>query len=75
MIRLKKGPKPQVLGERAELWTREYLDALASGDKEKIRTKRKRYNHSQIKEALISETKAKMCVLRVECHCSGTWGH
>ena len=59
MIRLKKGPKPEVLVERAELWTREYLEALASGDKKKIKAKRKRYNHSQIKEALISETKAK----------------
>ena len=53
MIRLTKAPKPRILEDHAEVWTREYLELLEAGDDvpDGIRY---RYRHAQIKETLSS---------------------
>ncbi len=56
MIRLVKGPKPDVLRRNAKRWTDELLDALQRGDAKEIRNKKSRYNHGEIKTALRYET-------------------
>ncbi len=51
MIRLRKGPPPPVLVEKAEDWTKEFLDAIASGG-EISKTIRFRYRDPKIKAAI-----------------------
>lgn len=50
MIRLHKGPPPDILVEKAAEWTKEYKDALAAGTL--TDTIRYRYRHADIKTAL-----------------------
>jgi hypothetical protein len=50
LIRLHKGPPPDVLVEKAAEWTKEYKDALASGTM--TEAVRYRYRHADIKAAL-----------------------
>ncbi|QTW18704.1 HNH endonuclease [Comamonas kerstersii] len=59
MIKLNKGPEPDILTRNKEQWTRELLDACASKDEERIKTLTKRYNHQDIKSALKEETRQK----------------
>lgn len=59
MRKLSKGPKPQVLQENEEQWQNELMAAIASGDKEEISKKIKRYGHKDIKDALIAENHGK----------------
>lgn len=54
MIRITKGPKPKILEKNAEVWTHEYLAALACGNVSK--TVANRYNKLSIKKALLKET-------------------
>lgn len=54
MIKLQKGPEPNVLQADAERWTAELL---AAGDKAKA--KNSRYGHPDVKAALIAETNGK----------------
>lgn len=51
MIRLHKGPPPDILVNNVAEWTKEYADALASGTPVS-RTIRYRYRHGDIKAAL-----------------------
>lgn len=59
MRKLSKGHKPQVLQENEEQWQNELMAAIASGDKEEIGKKTKRYGHKDIKDALIAENHGK----------------
>ncbi|AHD02961.1 HNH endonuclease [Leisingera methylohalidivorans] len=59
MRKLSKGPKPQVLLDNEEQWKKELMDAIASGDKEEIAKKTKRYGHKDIKDALVAENYGK----------------
>jgi len=54
MRKLTKGPIPQILEENADLWTTEILAALDAGENP-TNTQKRRYNHPQIKEAIVSE--------------------
>ena len=56
MIRLAKGPAPNVLNRNAVRWTDELLEALRNGDVREIRNKKGRYSHDEIKKALRDET-------------------
>src|SRR5947209_8328121 len=53
MIRLNKGPKPQILTENEAAWTA----TVANG--EATPAEKARYRHPEIKEALVSETHGK----------------
>lgn len=59
MIRLHKGPPPDILVKNAAQWTKEYADALAAGTM--TDTVRYRYRHADIKAALRAESHNK-CV-------------
>ncbi|WP_080995825.1 HNH endonuclease [Comamonas testosteroni] len=59
MIKLNKGPEPEVLIQNKERWTRELLEACAAEDGERIKTLTKRYNHPDVKSALKEETRQK----------------
>ncbi len=50
MIRLHKGPPPDILVRKADEWTKEFMVALASGTM--TDTIRYRYRHAEIKAAL-----------------------
>jgi hypothetical protein len=58
MIRLTKGPVPQILKDKAKEWTDALLAARTGGDKSS-EAQRSRYRHVQIKTALIEETHGK----------------
>jgi uncharacterized protein (TIGR02646 family) len=58
MIQLKKTPVPEILVRQEENWTRELMDAIATGEKLSDARKR-RYNNKEIKEALLRETSGK----------------
>ena len=55
MIKLEKGDEPVVLAENARRWTRAVVDKMAAGETP-TRTEKKRYNHPDIKRALVAET-------------------
>jgi len=55
MIKLDKSPCPQVLTDNKDSWTRELLEALSCGDT-LTTTQKTRYNHRDIKDALVAET-------------------
>ncbi|AFT69515.1 HNH endonuclease family protein [Alloalcanivorax dieselolei B5] len=59
MIKLTKGPEPEVLINNKGRWTRDLLAAIEEGNAEKIRAVTKRYNHSEVKTALKEETRQK----------------
>ncbi|MGV6840628.1 MAG: HNH endonuclease [Planktomarina sp.] len=59
MRKLTKGPKPQVLIDNEEQWKRDLMQAVLADDKDEITKKTKRYNHKQVKDALIKETHGK----------------
>lgn len=58
MIKLTKGPKPQILIDNADQWTAEYLAYLSAGQKPSD-TIAHRYNHTDIKASLETETHEK----------------
>jgi len=58
MIRLQKGPVPDVLLRNAVKWTQKYLEALQSG-KKTSKSVRFPYRHKQIKEAIRKESHSK----------------
>jgi len=58
MIKLEKGPEPQILTDHADEWLEELMEALAIGTK-KADYLKSRYRHRDIKVALIEETFAK----------------
>src|SRR5436853_4660489 len=58
MIYLNKGAKPEILAEHAKNWTTELLEAIAAGTSLSEARKR-RYNHDDIKQALLAETYGK----------------
>lgn len=58
MIKITKGDCPRILQENATSWTQTLLTKLASGE-EPTATERSRYNHPEVKEALVKETYGK----------------
>jgi hypothetical protein len=57
LIRLHKGPPPDILVKKADDWTKEYKDALAA--KTMTDTIRYRYRHEEIKAALRRDSHSK----------------
>lgn len=55
MIKLEKGPKPEILETNGAEWTRILVEKRSSGE-EPTSTEKTRYRHPQIKEALVTET-------------------
>ncbi len=55
MIRLSKGPKPQILVENGEAWTSEYLN----WSEQPVGTGPRPYAHPEIRSALEDETRSK----------------
>lgn len=58
MIKLIKGDKPAILDEKAAEWTAQVQTALANGD-ELSKSLKSKYNHSDVKSAIVSETSGK----------------
>ena len=58
MIQLKKGTEPEILARNGSEWTKVVLDKLKNRET-LTETERKRYNHPQIKKALVEETYGK----------------
>lgn len=58
MVKLSKEPKPQILIDNAETWTKEYLDCIQR-NVSPSETIAHRYNNSEIKSALEKETNGK----------------
>ena len=58
MIRLKKGSEPVVLSQHAAKWTSVVIKRLEAGEIP-TRAEKSRYNHFDIKQALIAETHGK----------------
>jgi uncharacterized protein (TIGR02646 family) len=58
MIKLQKGGPPQVLIDNAVAWTKVVVDRLAAGEKP-TNTEKNRYNHRDVKAALVAETRGK----------------
>lgn len=58
MRTLTKGVAPNILNEQALNWTNELLSTLAVGD-DPTTTQKTRYNHRDIKQAILAETKNK----------------
>lgn len=58
MIKLAKGDAPDVLADNAAKWTAELAAEIAKGG-DKIAYRKSKYNHPQVKAALIAETKSK----------------
>lgn len=67
MIKLIKGPEPEVLVDNKENWTRDLLSAIQAGNMDRVKTLTKRYNHREVKAALKKETRHKCayCEARV----------
>ena len=58
MIKLEKGDEPTVLSRNARRWTQAVMSKLAAGETPS-RTEKSRYNHPDIKRALVAETHGK----------------
>lgn len=58
MIKLQKGEQPQVLADNAAAWTKVVVDKLTAGEMP-TKTEKGRYNHAEVKSALIAETRGK----------------
>lgn len=56
MIKLQKGPEPQVLTDNAAKWLKDLKCAIASEDKKSISNAKSKYNNKSIKDALKKET-------------------
>lgn len=61
MIKVEKGPEPEILINNSVQWLNDLECAIASGDKTNISKMKSRYNHKDIKDALKKETHSK-CV-------------
>lgn len=59
MIKLEKLPEPASLTRNKERWTDELLAAILSGDQDDINRRKGKYNQTDIKEQLKSETNGK----------------
>lgn len=59
MIKVTKEEAPAVLVENADKWLAELLEAIIEGDDAKKRTRQRRYNHPEIKQAVVRETNGK----------------
>lgn len=59
MISLTKGAEPEILKQQGGHWLEELLAAIQLGDPSGILSKKRRYNHPDIKKALIQETNGK----------------
>lgn len=59
MIKLIKSHEPKVLLDNATIWLEELNDAILINDKKQIAAKKSKYNHAQIKKAVIKETNGK----------------
>ncbi|OHV84664.1 HNH endonuclease [Rhizobium sp. LCM 4573] len=59
MIKLNKSASPAVLTNNAASWLTELQSAIASNDKNAIAYRKSRYNHADIKSAVIAETYGK----------------
>jgi uncharacterized protein (TIGR02646 family) len=68
MIHLNKSPEPDVLRRNAAAWTKTLLDR-ANANEEPTRAEKSRYNHPEIKKALIRETYGKCA------YCESKFGH
>lgn len=68
MIKLDKIVEPKVLQDNAIRWLQELKEAIAADDKQLIKSRKSRYNHSDIKAAVKSETHGK-CAF---CECDVT---
>ena len=58
MIKLEKIEEPDILAQNAAQWTEVVVTKIDNGE-EPTRTERSRYNHREIKEALLQETNSK----------------
>ena len=58
MIRLEKTDEPDILARRGPQWTKAVVDKIDKGGRP-TRTERSRYNHPDIKQALVKETHGK----------------
>ena len=58
MIKLQKGEEPEVLARNAERWTEVVLGKISAGQAP-TKSERNRYNHADIKRALVAETHGK----------------
>lgn len=58
MIKLEKGEEPQILKDNSVAWTEEIQRLLARDDDPTL-YQRSRYNHVEVKRAIVSETKGK----------------
>ncbi len=58
MIVLKKAAEPRILITKKVEWTQEILDILAK-DEKPTKTQKTRYNHREIKSAIVAETHGK----------------
>lgn len=68
MIKLEKGVEPAILSKKGDQWTRAVLSRIAAGETP-TRTEKSRYNHPEIKDALIAETHGKCA------YCESTFRH
>lgn len=59
MIKLEKLDEPPSLARNKAKWTRELLEAIADGDRDRIKTKKRKYNQADVKAQLRSETNDK----------------
>ncbi len=58
MRTITKGVKPKILVDNADKWTTEILEIIDKGENP-TNTQKRRYNHAQIKTAIINETYGK----------------
>lgn len=68
MIRLEKGTEPPILTRNAARWTSVLLGKIDAGERP-TKTERSRYNHIEIKQALLAETNSKCA------YCESKFGH
>ena len=68
MIRLRKSSEPQILNANSERWLEKLEEAIAAGDEKRVKSRRGKYNHADIKAALRAETHGK-CAF---CECDVT---
>jgi uncharacterized protein (TIGR02646 family) len=59
MIKLNKSKLPAVLEKNADKWLDELKIAIEGGDKKAISYKKSRYNHPDVKKAVVEETSGK----------------
>lgn len=58
MIKITKGPKPDILNKNAAEWTVNVQTAIKAGEKLSVSLKSK-YNHADVKAAIVAETHGK----------------